>query len=107
MTQRPNRGLFAGLWELPTVEDVARTKQRTALERLVGERLATPIAVGGRIGTVNHTLTHRQIELSVYDAAFVEPTVRLKRRVGVKCVSLPSAVAPMSVLMQKAVGLSR
>jgi A/G-specific adenine glycosylase len=64
--RRPARGLFGGLWELPSVElaDAAEAPQaRKALLALLGPgtRVAGPLA------EVHRTLTHRALRLSLFE----------------------------------------
>jgi len=61
LARRPDAGLFASLWELPAVEG-----DLSALERLVGEMLGGPVRVGEALGTMEQTLTHRELKITVH-----------------------------------------
>lgn len=60
--RRPAKGLFGGLWELPSAELGAKTTAAAALTRLFGKkpRALTPL------GKTNRTLTHRELRLELY-----------------------------------------
>ncbi len=59
--------LLGGLWGLP-LEEMPDTDEQAALARLQA-RLG--VVAQGRLGTVQHTMTHRQLNVSVYRAAAV------------------------------------
>jgi A/G-specific adenine glycosylase len=59
LTKRPSRGLFGGLWELPSVEG---GDAEPLLE------LFSPAATGYRpLARVHRTLTHRELSIEVYE----------------------------------------
>lgn len=62
--ERRTGNLLGGLWGLP-IEEVQEADRQAALSRLA-ERLGAKVL--GQIGTVSHTMTHRQITLEVYAA---------------------------------------
>lgn len=63
LARRAERGLFGGLWEMPSaVIDDGATAEAT-LQNLVGERAK----VGAHLATVERTLTHRQLVLHVHE----------------------------------------
>jgi A/G-specific adenine glycosylase len=51
LTRRPEKGLFGGLWELPTVE-VGETHRHSGLRQRVERLLNTEVSVGGRLATL-------------------------------------------------------
>jgi A/G-specific adenine glycosylase len=66
LVQRPLRGLWGGLWDLPNGERAPGEEPAAALRRAVFERLAVEALVGERIASLTHVLTHRRMELTVY-----------------------------------------
>lgn len=68
LAKRPDSGLFASLWELPTVEVGPGEDEGQALARWLGASLVEkePLAV------VAQALTHRQIRVSVFALRNVE-----------------------------------
>ena len=65
--RRPEKGLFGGLWELPAVQvPVGATEEeaRSALLTLLG----AGTRVGPSLGSVQRTLTHRVLTLSLFSA---------------------------------------
>ncbi|TWT41772.1 putative A/G-specific adenine glycosylase YfhQ [Phycisphaerae bacterium RAS1] len=65
LVRRPQRGLLAGLWQLPTVEVNQRAAARELREH-VRSRLAYQIRVGPLVATIRHQFTHRLLDVSVY-----------------------------------------
>ncbi|MFZ5470830.1 MAG: A/G-specific adenine glycosylase [Myxococcota bacterium] len=63
--RRESKGLFGGLWELPSTELRAGTEPSTALRAALGGRLR----VGDELGTVKRTLTHRDLTLRLFEVA--------------------------------------
>ena len=64
LERRPDEGLWAGLWQFPTVETDA-PKQPTAL----GDQLGFPLCRSSRSETHIVTLTHRTVHVHLYHAA--------------------------------------
>ncbi|HYV45687.1 MAG TPA: A/G-specific adenine glycosylase [Myxococcaceae bacterium] len=58
LSQRPGRGLFGGLWEMPSVEG----GDGEALRKLFDP----PAGASTHLGTVHRTLTHRELRIDVY-----------------------------------------
>jgi A/G-specific adenine glycosylase len=60
--RRPAKGLFGGLWELPSAELAAKASAPAALAKLFGKKptKVTPL------GKTHRTLTHRELELELY-----------------------------------------
>ena len=75
LARRPERGLFAGLWELPGAEG-----NRAALATALG----SGFTLGAKLGTVERTLTHRELELELVTASaaarpqHIEPYLELR-----------------------------
>ena len=62
---RPARGLFGGLWELPSVEVPARA-QKAEVQRALARLLGPGTRVRDALGEVHRTLTHRALTLSLF-----------------------------------------
>lgn len=63
LARRPDRGLFGGLWELPSIElgaDVGSDGIETALRRLLGHS----IRCQGLVAVIERSLTHRDLQLN-------------------------------------------
>ena len=75
--RRPETGLMAGLWELPSAElgakDEAKERVAEALEKAVGLEVRDPEAVG----QVEHLFTHRRLTLEVFRAR-ADPSARVR-----------------------------
>ncbi|MBX7099181.1 MAG: NUDIX domain-containing protein, partial [Myxococcaceae bacterium] len=67
--QRAEGGLFGGLWELPSAEIGAASEGPKALLRLLGDGAW----VGQRLFSLQRTLTHRDLELVLYEASVPGP----------------------------------
>ncbi len=63
---REEKGLFGGLWELPCAELSGRSGPSQILFALRGT-LGASIRLGESLGCVRRTLTHRELELNLYD----------------------------------------
>jgi A/G-specific adenine glycosylase len=64
--RRPERGLMAGLWELPggeiAADDEGKDRVAPILEEAVGLRIREPESVG----LVEHVFTHRRLRLEIF-----------------------------------------
>jgi len=63
--RREEKGLFGGLWELPSVE-VPEATASVDVPAVLRQRLPSKARVGAALGTVKRTLTHRDLELCLY-----------------------------------------
>jgi len=90
LEQRPLRGLWAGLWQLPG-EEGAGSRGRLA------SRFG--VALTHRIADIRHELTHRVVLASVYAVA---PAAKLPRRRGLRRFADPLA-APLSAVARRAI----
>ncbi|MFH1809961.1 MAG: A/G-specific adenine glycosylase [Pseudomonadota bacterium] len=63
--QRPSSGLFAGLWELPSAEVSAKAPRCTIACELT-QALGTQVTLGPKLGSVERTLSHRDLRLEAY-----------------------------------------
>lgn len=73
LKQRPAKGLWAGLWELPTIE----SPNALSLAE-IAERLAVPVGALRSCGTFLHKTTHRDVAFDVL--AVSRDHARLARR---------------------------
>jgi A/G-specific adenine glycosylase len=66
LLRREGKGLFGGLWELPTtvLEGDSVETARTAAKEILGGRVSLE-----RLGVVTATLTHRDVEVEIFSAA--------------------------------------
>lgn len=68
LARRPDEGLFASLWELPSLEVGAEEQPPSLLKAWLGGEVAQEPLV-----EVEQTLTHRELRLSVYEVREVTP----------------------------------
>lgn len=62
LARRPDSGLFASLWELPSVEVAEGEDEAAALQRWLGDGWM----VGEALAEVKQTLTHREYEVAIH-----------------------------------------
>ena len=67
MIQRPESGLFGGLFDLPIGERATAESLPSAARRIAADRLGLTIRKARKLGDVEHQLTHRKLMLSVID----------------------------------------
>lgn len=80
LVRRAERGLFGGLWELPTVEaapDATRPQLEAALARVVGAALR----IERKLSRTERALTHRDLIVESYAVELLEP---VKQRPSVR-----------------------
>jgi A/G-specific adenine glycosylase len=63
VARRPEGGLFGGLWELPAVE---RTRSEAALPEALTQALGAKVRLGEPLLSLRRTLTHRDLQLTLY-----------------------------------------
>jgi A/G-specific adenine glycosylase len=63
--RREEKGLFGGLWELPSVE-VPAELEPAEVPAVLRAHLKARAQVGEPLGTVKRTLTHRDLELLLF-----------------------------------------
>jgi A/G-specific adenine glycosylase len=78
LVQNPPKGLFGGLWQAPQVpRGLPRTQTEVPtpgdLELGLRQSLGVRVAVGGRIGRVEHVLSHRRMTVEVYRCFLGDP----------------------------------
>jgi len=64
--KRPSEGLLGGLWEFPGGKIEAGESGETALLREIQEETGLKVALGTRIGTIQHAYTHFRITLTAW-----------------------------------------
>ena len=70
MEQRGDDGIWAGLWQVPTVES-----KKKLVPSQVKRRCGVSLSVIERIGSFTHVLSHRRIHVHVFRG---QPTPRVK-----------------------------
>ncbi|HSM92751.1 MAG TPA: A/G-specific adenine glycosylase [Anaeromyxobacteraceae bacterium] len=68
LVRRPDRGLFAGMWGPPAVELANGQDPAAAIAAAIGREPFGITGGFGLAGTVERTLTHRRLELVVFEA---------------------------------------
>ena len=76
IARRPPRGLFGGLWELPSVEVAPGADPRSVLTGGLRDRLGLRLIPGEELAAVDRVLTHRRLRLTGYTCR-AHRTVRL------------------------------
>jgi A/G-specific adenine glycosylase len=66
VARRPGRGLFAGLWELPSAVVLPGHDPRRVLAAELGSRLGLRLEPGEALAAVERVLTHRLLLLTAY-----------------------------------------
>jgi A/G-specific adenine glycosylase len=75
--RRPERGLLAGMWDLPGGDLAAGERPRDAIERTLRDRVGLRVAGAVRLGAVEHVFTHLRLRLHVFRCTDVRGRVRL------------------------------
>lgn len=65
LARRKEKGLFGGLWELPTVEISEKMGLAEVAEKL-RQTLGNHLLVGSSLGTIQRTLTHRTLHIRLF-----------------------------------------
>ncbi len=76
--QRPARGLLAGMWEFPNVL-MQGGPAKTELRRALRTELGAQVKVGLPLGEFEHTYSHFQAHLRVYDCEMLTAPNKLAR----------------------------
>jgi A/G-specific adenine glycosylase len=76
--QRPERGLLAGMWELPGGELLPGERPADALSARLRERVGLRIAESHALGPVEHVFTHLRLRLHVFRCGTASGRVRLR-----------------------------
>ena len=72
LARRESRGLFGGLWELPSAEVAPGADAGAALARAARERHGIGLRVGQPVAAVERMLTHRALRLEAYACTLQE-----------------------------------
>lgn len=68
LLKRPERGSFAGMWEVPRGEVLARESAKAAAHRIALAHAGLDVEPGAEICRLKHTVMNRRIELQVMEA---------------------------------------
>jgi A/G-specific adenine glycosylase len=95
--ERRTGGLLGGLWGLPL--EAVDSDEAAALDRLRGRLGAGPVTL---LGTVQHTMTHRQLDVTVYraeaDVPLTSAALRPLSRLDHKALALAEAQSVQPLL---------
>lgn len=69
LLKRPDRGSFAGMWELPRGEVLGRESATAAARRIALAQAGLDIEPGAEVCRLAHTVMNRRIELRVLEAS--------------------------------------
>jgi A/G-specific adenine glycosylase len=64
--RRPEKGLMAGLWELPGGEIGPKDKAKDRLAEILREAVGLDIRDAQPVGRIEHVFTHRRLEVEVF-----------------------------------------
>ncbi len=79
--QRPNDGLWSGMWQMPTAEHWSADAEPEQMARWVEERFGLKVQADDCVGGFIHQTTHRAIKFHVWNAEVLSG--RLRRGSGV------------------------
>ncbi|UYN90545.1 MAG: A/G-specific adenine glycosylase [Anaerolineales bacterium] len=77
--QRPARGLLAGMWEFPNVQVEQAGRAKTQLRSALLRELSVKVDAGGLHVELEHTYSHFQARLRVYDCGLVSNEITTDR----------------------------
>jgi A/G-specific adenine glycosylase len=101
--QRPATGLWAGMWQLPTIESLSGRPGPKRLQRWVREQLGLDVEPPKRLAAFAYQTTHRSIEAELWTAALIGGTTKT----GVWRSADGVADLPLSTLQKRALALLR
>ena len=78
VVRRPEEGLMAGLWELPSAEIELGAEPKDRIGALLREAVGLEIRNAEPCGSVEHLFTHRRLQLHVF-RCLIAPTGRVRR----------------------------
>lgn len=99
MEQRGNDGIWAGLWQVPTVES-----KRKLVPSQVSRRCGIELAGIDRLGTFIHVLSHRRIHVHVFRGSMA---AGVRAASGTWCTSSRMAGLPVSNAVVRILELDR
>ena len=102
--QRPDEGLWAGMWQMPTWESV-NGDDAAAMTLAARERYGLSLRPAIRIGEFQHVTTHRRIRFEIYSAAAGRGGARRRRGLWRKLEEI--ADLPLSNAQRRAVAVIR
>lgn len=76
LAQRPAKGRWASMWEMPRTELVDNEDERTGAARLLGE-MGIIATLGATLGSIRHVVTRFRIDLNCIACECQRPEVRL------------------------------
>ena len=79
--RRPEKGLMAGLWELPGGEIGAKDKGKDRLAKILRGVTGLKIRDAESVGHVEHLFTHRRLDLEVFRCRLSDPSSQRAQRV--------------------------
>lgn len=69
VVQRPARGLLAAMWEFPNVQLRQSQQPKAAIREALSRQFALRVRLQERVGVYEHTYSHFEARLYVYDGA--------------------------------------
>ncbi|HEY9723357.1 MAG TPA: A/G-specific adenine glycosylase [Oscillatoriaceae cyanobacterium] len=69
LVQRPDEGIWAGLWAFPSCEVAAADAPEACLRSMLAQG-GLDARLGALLHTTSHTLTHRKLRIPLYDAEY-------------------------------------
>ena len=79
VVRRPEEGLMAGLWELPSAEIGASDEPKDCVAAALGEVIGLQVTDAQSFGVAEHLFTHRRLRLEVFRCKTL-PGMRVRRR---------------------------
>jgi A/G-specific adenine glycosylase len=77
--RRPETGLMAGLWELPTAEIAAQDEAKERLAPLLAKATGLELRDMEAVGEIEHLFTHRRLTLEIFRGR-ADPGARVRLR---------------------------
>lgn len=103
LRQRPKNGLWAGMWELPSVENQMKPTA-LSLKQWIHDNLGLTVTTPARLCTFKHRLTHRLVEFVLWVA--VADAGRLRPSIGQWCTPTQISKVPLANPQRRAVALA-
>jgi A/G-specific adenine glycosylase len=95
MVQREMTGIWAGLWELPTIEVVPTATPRSSIRRHLTRRLDVNLGRFSPLGELRHALSHRRLHFHAFGTQIQAPKLR-KNGTGVVWIE-PQALDRLAI----------
>ncbi len=102
LRRRPDSGLFAGLWELPSV-GIKAGARRAQIGLVLQRSLGISLQLGRKLAGVERLLTHRRLQIEAYQVSLSEPPVESQnlRFVSLEKLENQALSSAMRVLLKK------